>query len=371
MSQLSLGLSKILLKFKGWSVAPAPEHEQSNKLIPRHAPHTRTSDLIVQPRLNYDVLVKISEQYLETPGDKLSLALASRWHYFALGHTVYTHLSLWEMTNIDSLVRALLANEGSCSAVIYMTVLFPPSHTTARCTRGHYVSKESYYARRQNLTEGVFVILKLASRLRFLSMSLFGEDSYVQSNMINTWLCDPYSFRLKSLALEASQSTPAFLKHQHQLVQLTLRPGAEYTELSQVSRSPISLPHLQKLWATPWWCSLILPLSPSVQHIGLLSDGSIPERDTTSWKDYLDDLIAAGGYSAATSIALEYRELFHDREHTDLPQYGKAFPSITRLGVRLPLMASICIVSDIHALVSWISPKHVLLGKLGRNFGLR
>ncbi|KAG8768610.1 hypothetical protein FRC12_005460 [Ceratobasidium sp. 428] len=306
------------------------------------APYTRPSDLVVRSRLNYDVLVKISE-YLETPGDRLSLALASRWHHFALGHTVYMHLSLWEMTKIDSLVRALLANEGWCSAIIYMTVLFPPSHTTARCTRGHYVSKESYYARRQNLTEGVFVILKLASRLRFLSMSRFGEDSYVQSNMINTWLRGPYSFQLKSLALEASQGTLAFLKHQHQLVHLTLWPGAEYTELSQLSRLPIRLPHLQTLWATPWWCSLILPYS-SVQHIGLLSDDPTVDEDAT-WKDYLDDLIAAGGYSAATSIALEYRELFRDREHTDLPKYGKAFPSITRLGVRLPLMASICIES--------------------------
>ncbi|KAG9098074.1 hypothetical protein FS749_004751 [Ceratobasidium sp. UAMH 11750] len=274
--------------------------------------------------------MKISE-HLFTSGDRLALAMTSRWHYAALGHTVYTHLSLSKETKIDLLVKALLADENRCKAILHLSVLFPLSHTVARLATGKYMTKESYYGHRQNLTEGVFIVLKLAHNLKALDIPCFGQDSYVQWGMINTWLRDPYSFKLKYLSLHAVPGALTFLERQTQLIQLTLLPGVEYAQLPPLPVSPISLPRLRTLWATPWWCGTILPYSP-VQSFGLLRDDWNPAEHMI-WHNCVDGLIKIGVHKTITSLTLTYEIVFWGDELVDLYRYEGAFPNVTRLGV--------------------------------------
>ncbi|KAG8700362.1 hypothetical protein FRC09_006010 [Ceratobasidium sp. 395] len=332
MSDSTPSLSEISLKLKGCLVTPA-EPGQADMSKPCYDLHDWTSSSVAHSRLNHDVVVKISE-YLLTTGDKLALAMTSRWNYNMLGHTIYTYLILSRNTKIDSLVGALVANKARCNVVTDMNVTFPLPYYAAKLI-GENLTEEAYNTRQQRFTEGIFIILKLAAYLKCLHIPNFGESA--QSSMVNKWLQDPYSFHLRSLSIQTAEGTAAFLERQHQLAQLTLVPSIEPTELPEPPKSSLNFPCLKELWAAPWWCSFILPSAP-VQSIVLLRDESIPQEDT-AWSDCVEVLIAVGGHKTITSLALPYELLFifWDIEQlVDLSQYAKAFPNATKLGVLPP-----------------------------------
>ncbi|KAG9119274.1 hypothetical protein FRC07_005766, partial [Ceratobasidium sp. 392] len=197
------------------------------------------------------------------------------------------------------------------------------------------MTRESYYARRQNFVEGAFIVLKLATQLKSLFMHHYSHDSYAQMDILSECMHDVYPFGLKSLSTQTFNGTSDFLGQQTQLERLVLFPS----HIKRINRlalttASIALPQLRTLWATSWWGSLILPQSP-IRTFGLLYAGAneLQEKEDTTWRTVFRNLAESGGHAFVNSLVLPYEGLFWDHGPQVLDQelYGKAFPRVTKL----------------------------------------
>ncbi|KAG8697106.1 hypothetical protein FRC08_006733 [Ceratobasidium sp. 394] len=240
----TLNVSETLRKLRGWSIAPLKCEETP---VPRRTSHRGAPVTVPGTQIDRDVLLNISE-HLFTPGDRLALAMTSRWHYSALIRVVYTYINLSQGIKVASLVEQLLGNEVLCSGVHHVDIVFPPAY---RSSHRDIAKSTAYYSQRQKFVEGTFVVLKLATRLKTLSMHHFTGDSYAQLDLLGEGLHDIYPFNLKHLSAQTVPGTLSFVERQTQLEHLVLFPVIEYTSTPRPSVSPISLPRLHTLWAPP------------------------------------------------------------------------------------------------------------------------
>ncbi|KAG9084844.1 hypothetical protein FRC07_013538, partial [Ceratobasidium sp. 392] len=316
---------------------PSPSGSNNVNILVTHLASAETRPLIAQSSLlNEDILLRIA-YYLTTSRDKLALASVCRWHYLVLKHTPYAYLVITQDVQLKTLTTQLATNEGRCSSILHLDISFPSLFKPVQKSQDE---NEVHYSREMSFTEEVFRLLKLCKCLKslYINNTRYG---YVRWDTLSAYMHDSYPFSLKSLSCTQSiDGIVDFVRDQTQLVQLVLFSStrtknpdpSSSTELQLPS--PIVLPHLKVLWATPWWAKLILSTS-SVESFGLLHDGNrVDERHNL--RTLVDTLIDDGGHPTVRCLTLSYEDFLWDHQTVGLDQYGAAFPNTTKLCITLP-----------------------------------
>ena len=192
--------------------------------------------------LNSDVWLRISE-YLFTSGDRLALALISRWHYLVLGHTAYTHIVASQELKLTLLIATLGSNTQRCNAIFHLDVVFPPEQGYLNTSK---IPVVLWRSNEPNLTRDALVVLKLALNLK----SLFLKNPrgyYPNPDIIDKLICDPCLFRLQCFSsVYTTKGTLDFVRNQTELTELVVLSDVNDL-LHAESSSPMTLSRLHTL----------------------------------------------------------------------------------------------------------------------------